>query len=85
MKELCYLRTHPLYLLWKFKEDSSDHSILQVFVLCLKRNDTQTCKSSYCKKSCLQYYFIDTACFDKCILCHVMTGRHVFYKILSLS
>ena len=55
-------------------------SITQVILLFLKRNDSQTFKSSSCKKIFSSLYVIVTICLDKCFLFHVITGRRCFYK-----
>ena len=50
---------------------------------CLKRNISQTLKSSSCKKSFPSVYIMDTTCFDECFLFRVITGRHSFlYKLI---
>ena len=53
-------------------------------LLCLKRNFSQTFKSSSCKKvfpKCA--YHIDTICFNECFLFHVMIERRYFlYKFI---
>ena len=51
----------------------------------LKRNHSQTFKSSSFKKQKLfSVYVIGTTSLDACFLFHVTTGRHYFYTNLSL-
>ena len=52
-------------------------------LLCLKRNVSQTFKSSSCRKSFQSVYIIDTTWFDECFLFHYTTGRH--YSLYKLS
>ena len=62
----------------------TDQSILLTFLLWLKRNASQTLKSSSRKKvfpKCV--YIMDTTCFDECFLFRVITRRHSFlYKLI---
>ena len=62
----------------------TDQSILLTFLLWLKRNASQTLKSSSCKKvfrKCV--YIMDTTCFDECFYFRVIAERHYFlYKLI---
>ena len=58
------------------KETQTDQSIPRVFLLCLKRNDSQTCKRGSCNFSSV--YVIGATCFDECFSFYVITKRHYF-------
>ena len=64
-------------------------SIVQVFLLYPKRNDSQTFKSITAKNFIHSVCVIVSKnvlinCFDKCFLFYVITGRHCFYKSLLI-
>ena len=65
------------------KKTHTDQSILQTFLLCLKRNVSQTLKVAAAKTFFSIVCIIDTICFYKCFLFHVITGRR-FYTNFSL-
>ena len=58
------------------KKTQTDQSMPQVFLVCLKKNDPQTFKSSSCKT--VFVYVIGTTCFDECFSFYVITKRHSF-------
>ena len=59
------------------KKNQTDQSIPRVFLLCLKRNDSQTIKSGSCKKILFSnVYAIAITCFHECFLFYVIDGRH---------
>ena len=60
------------------KKICADQSILQVFLLCLKRNDSQTFKSNNCTKNVCSVCMLTF--FNKCFLLHVISGRHCFLQ-----
>ena len=73
------LSSHKLYffglLFWvNAKKTYTDQTMLHTYLLCLKRNVSQTLKS--CKKSFPNVYIANTFCFDKCFLFVVITGSH---------
>ena len=49
-----------------------------------KKTSHKPLKIACAKKSFPNVYIIDTTCFDECFLLDVITGRHYFYKNLSL-
>ena len=49
----------------KAKKTYPDQNILQVLLLCLNRNDSQTFKSSSCKKNLYPVYIIDSTGFNE--------------------
>ena len=49
----------------KAKKTYPDQNILQVLLLCLNRNDSQTFKSSSCKKILYPVYIIDSTGFNE--------------------
>ena len=65
------------------KKIHTDRSILPIFLLCLKRNVSQTLKIRSFKKSFPSVYIMDTTCFDEYLLFRVITRRHSFlYKLV---
>ena len=66
------------------KKTHANQSALQVFLLCQNRNDSQTFKSSSCKRFFASVFVIDANCFDQCFLFNFITRRHYFYQSLSL-
>ena len=58
----------------------TDQSTLQVFFLCIKRNDSQTFKSSSRKKLFVRVHVIDTTCYNECFLFYLITESHCFYS-----
>ena len=64
------------------KTNYTDQSILQTYLLCLKRNVSQTFKS--CKKSFPSVYIINTFYFNRCFLLVLIIASHYFYANLSL-
>ena len=71
-----------IYLIVSYLEIQST---LHFFLLCLKRNGSQTVKSTSCEKFSSSAYVTNTTCFDECFLFHVMTGRHYFlYKFIFI-
>ena len=85
--ELLFYRAPPGDCFSKFEDDSYSQSILHIFLLCLKRNDSNTFKISNRKKTLFSsVYNIVTTCFDKSffIWCdnwhrypEVLCNRHV--------
>ena len=67
------------------KETHTDQSILQIFLLSLKKNISQTFKTAAPKKSFPNAYIIDTTFFDECFLFHVIIGRHYFLYIFIVT
>ena len=75
-----------LFFSRKAKKTHTDQSILQAFLVCLKRNVSQTFKCwSSKKKSFPRVYIIDKNCIYECFLFHVITGRHYFLHKLSFA
>ena len=77
------------YLCLKSREGSYRPSIVQVFLLYPKRNDSETFKSITAKNFIHSVPVIVSKnvlinCFDKCFLFYVITGRHCFYKSLLI-
>ena len=64
------------------KKTHADQSALQIFYSV--RIDSQTFKSSSCKKFFASVFVIDANCFDQCFLFSFITRRHYFYQSLSL-
>ena len=65
------------------KRSHTDQNILQGLLLCLKRNISQTFKSSSCKTFFPSVYVIDTACSDECFLFQVIIGiRYFLYRFI---
>ena len=57
----------------------TDQAYYKLFLLFLKRNNSQTFKSIATAKNLFSsVYVIGTACFDKLFLFHVTTGRQYF-------
>ena len=65
----------------KVKQDSYRPKYTSSFLICPNQNESQTFKSS---RFFFSVYAIDTTCFDKCFLFHLITGRRYFSKSLSL-
>ena len=55
-----------------------------MFLLCLKRKDSEVFKSSSCKKLLPSVHVTGTTCFDEYFFLHVITGTHNFHKSSSL-
>ena len=61
------------------KKTHTDRSALYVFLICLKRNNSETFKSIATAKNLFSsVYVIGTTFFDKCFLFLVITGRRCF-------
>ena len=61
------------------KKSHTDQSIPLAFLLCLKRNVSQTLTSSSCKKIFPKCVYQLAICFNECFLFCVITGRHSFF------
>ena len=69
----------------KARKTHTDQSIIQAFLFCLKRNVSQTFKSSSCKKVFPNAYIIDKTCFNEFFLVYLTTGRHYFLYKFSIT
>ena len=65
------------------KKTHTDKSILLTFILCLKRNVSETV--AVAKKSFPSLYIMDITCFDECFLFRVITRRHSFLCKLIIT
>ena len=77
-----YLLGHLVFI--KAKKTRTDQNTLQVLLLCLNRNESQTFKRSSCKNFFLECDVIDATCFDECFLSHIISGNVLFSKSLLL-
>ena len=66
------------------KQTDTDQSILQAFLLCLKRNVSQTFQSSTCKKVLPKCVYHSTTSIDEYFPFHVVTGNIIFHTNLLL-
>ena len=74
------LSSHKQYLLGLLfsknaKNTHTGQSVLQTFLLCLKRNVKKPLKQVAAKRLS-QVSIIDTICFNECFLFHAITRRH---------
>ena len=72
-----YLDTFHIVLFSK-KRTYNDQNILQVVLFFFKRNHSLPLKESAVKYLLSSVYVIGIACFHKCFLFHVITGRHYY-------
>ena len=72
-----YLDTFHIVLLSK-KRTYNDQNILQVALFFFKRNHPLPLKESAVKYLFSSVYVVGIACFHKCFLFHVITGRHYY-------
>ena len=72
----------------KAKKTRTDQSILQAFLLCLKRNVYKHLKLAAAKKSFPSVYIINKTCFDECFLVHVFlvhNWKTLFFNKFSVT
>ena len=61
------------------KKTDTDQSILQTFLLCLKKNSHEPLKVAAAKNSLRSVFIIDSTRFDVTFLFHVITANSIFY------
>ena len=67
------------------KKTDKDQSILQAFLLAVsKETSHKPLKVAAAKKFFPIVFIIDTTCFDKCFLFHMITGNSIFYLHILL-
>ena len=81
--------SHKLYLFGLLfsrngKKTQTDQITTQVFLLCLNKTSHNPSKIATTKNFFRSVYVSGTACFDECLLFHVIIGRNYFYTNLSL-
>ena len=87
--QIKYLHVRKLILLFinniyftfciqKCRGDSYRQNYTKMFLLCLKRKDSEVFKSSSCKKLLPSVHVTGTTCFDEYFFLHVITGTHNF-------
>ena len=77
--------SHKQYLIGllfsiKVKEDSHRPKYTSSFLICPNLNDSQTFKSSSCKKIFFSVYVVHATCFDVCFSFYVITGSRYFFN-----
>ena len=70
---------------WNPKKSHTDQVYHKFFYFVWKETTAKPSKLATAQNFFSSVYFIVTACFHKCFLFHVITGRHCFYKSLLIS